>query len=156
MNISFEYSAFWIFPIVLISFFVSAWLYYKELNKDEVPRIFVFLLALLRFFVISLIGILFLVPRIESFTEKINKPVLIVALDKSESLIANTKDKKTFKLDIKKSIENLINKLSHKFEIKNYSFGGSTNDSINYSFLDQETNIASFFRDISSEYSRND
>ena len=124
----------WFFILCLLAGLTYAGiLYYKSRFSDEksffsFPNIF---LAIFRFLVITLISYFLLSPFINKLFEKKEKPIIVVALDNSKSIVL-AKDSVFYKSGFKKDIEKLVHSLSKKYEVQIYHFGNNLTKGIDY------------------------
>lgn len=112
-------------------------------------------MAIVRFLIITVITFLLLSPLIRTIKRTVEKPVVVIAQDNSESLIAG-KDSSFYKKEYKEKLQKLINKLADKYDVRMYSFADkikelSTLDSLN--FKDKQTNISALFDELDTRYS---
>lgn len=107
------------------------------------------LFAFLRFCTIFLILLLLINPKIEQVKVYNEKPNLVVAVDNSSSITYLEQDKNVF--DLVESIKE-NDKLSDKFNIDFYSFGGDVNKSDSISFSEKQTNLDKVFKELSQVY----
>ena len=85
MEFAFNYSPFWLIPILLVSALLSWWLYRR--TRDLLTPVQQVLLGVLRFLAFSLVGFLLLEPLL-NYLQKISYPPIIAVLqDTSESLL---------------------------------------------------------------------
>lgn len=112
-------------------------------------------MAALRFITITLLSFLLLSPLIKTIKRTVEKPVVVIAQDNSESLIAG-KDSSFYKKQYKESLQKLINELSDKYDVRTFSFADkikelTTVDSIN--FKDKQTNISALVDELDTRFS---
>jgi hypothetical protein len=112
-------------------------------------------MAAFRFLSVSILAFLLLSPLIKSVTREVEKPVIIVAQDNSQSLILG-KDSAFYKNDYKTKLKKLIDELGDKYEVRSYSFGDKVKelgnpDSVN--FNEKQTDISSLFGEIETRFS---
>ncbi len=149
-DINFTYSLWWIFPIILVSLGLSLLLYYKN-KKEEFSNKILFFLASLRFFIFVILAVLLLSPVIRSWKSRIEKPIIIVAVDNSRSMILNSDSNKVI-ANYKKMINGISDELGDKFKIDYFSFGEELRKNNIYSFTDNKTDISSVFNIIQKRY----
>lgn len=150
------YPAWLIIVVILIATIYSFILYSKNSFNDKpfysLPNI---LLLVLRFFVVAAICFLLLSPFIKKNFERTEKPVVVIAIDNSESVLLN-KDSISLKNKFSDNINNLSDALSKKYEVKKYTFGQEVNDKFELDFSEKRTNISQLFDFIYEQfYNRN-
>ncbi|GHV66416.1 hypothetical protein FACS1894199_09790 [Bacteroidia bacterium] len=156
MNILFEYSFGWFFPIIGLSFFV-AWRKYKKVAAlKSVGKWEILLIAGLRFLTVFLLLFLLLKPALSFYRNIREKPLLIIAQDNSMSLL-NTVDSTFFKNEYQSFLEQKLSALSAKFDVERLTFGKNVSrvdaDS-RIDFREHYTNISGVFTYIDENYRR--
>jgi hypothetical protein len=155
MNIVFEYP-WWFSLFCLIAGFVYAFILYRKDKKFTESSLWIVRsMAVFRFLSITILSFLLLSPLIKSINREVEKPVIIVAQDNSQSLIIG-KDSTFYKTDYKNKLQKLIDELGDKYEVRAYSFADkvkelSTTDSLK--FNEKQTDISSLFDEIETRYS---
>ncbi|OFY87651.1 MAG: hypothetical protein A3F72_13440 [Bacteroidetes bacterium RIFCSPLOWO2_12_FULL_35_15] len=155
MNIVTEYPT-WFFLFCLSAGFVySFFLYRKDKKLDELSIWFIRLMATFRFSVVTILSFLLLSPLLKSIHREVEKPIVIIAQDNSESLIIG-KDSSFIKKEYKQNLQKLINDLSDKYEVYSYSFADKIKEftsSDSLKFNEKQTDFSSLFAEIETRYS---
>ena len=118
---------------------------HKEKSMSKLNMLFSFL----RFLSIFSVLLLLINPKFEQLSFFIEKPSLVVAIDNSSSIRHLNQDTQTI---------NLVERLSHdknlndKFNIDLYTFGESFKATDSITFLENQTNINSAFKQLSQIY----
>lgn len=155
MNIEFSYPIWYVFICLLIGGAYSFVLYRKEDLLNEVKNAIVYAMAFFRFITVTTLCLLLLEPLIETETEIVDKPVLIMAYDNSESILLN-KDSSYYKGEFLSATEKLEQQLSDKYELKTFSFGDNIENEVNLNYEDKQTDVSEFIEDVYSRfYGRN-
>jgi hypothetical protein len=102
--------------------------------------------------------LLLLSPLLKTVFREVEKPVIVIAQDNSESIVVG-KDSTFYRTTYKKNLANLSDELSSKYDVRMYSFGeklkevppGSAGTELN--FTEKETDMASFFAEMDTRYS---
>lgn len=145
-------SPFWcILLCIAIGALGSFLLYRKDKSLGELSSLWKKTLAALRFLSISFLAFLLLEPLLEFSKEKIEKPILVLANDSSESMVFSN-DSLQVKQQLKLDFEELEKKLSSKYEVVSYSFGDEIKEGFDFDFDSKMTNISSFFKEIQNRY----
>ena len=126
-------------------------LYYRDTKLVEVKPWLKILLASLRFVVVTLLAFLLLSPLLKTIFREVEKPVIVVAQDNSESLVIG-KDSSFYKKDYKEKLNSFIQKLSDKYEVRTYSFGDKISSTIPFDYSDKQTDISSLMDEIDTRY----
>ena len=150
LSLSTEYSLWLIIFCILAGAGGAAILYYKEKNRDFNLRTRR-LLAWLRGIGIFLIAFLLLSPMIKTVTRRLEKPIVILAVDKSESVVIG-EDSSYYRHDFLKSWNNLIAKLSKKYEVRDYSFSDNLKTGSQGAFDGKQTDMGEVFSEIGTRY----
>ncbi len=131
----------------------SLLLYYKDKQFRELGapfRKWIVVLSVLRFLSVTFLAFLLLSPLIRTSTTRIEKPIVVLLQDNSQSIGINEKSGDSAKYV--QQISNLVKNLSAKFDVKTYSFGSSLNDALQFSFADKTTNISASLDQVSNIY----
>lgn len=143
----------WYYTLLcLIAGFVFAGiLYYKDKHNVNRTKSLLLLLFSFRFLSVSLIAILLLDIFIKHTTYEDEKPIIIFAQDNSSSILSN-KDSNYIKSNYINDIDNLLENISEKYEVKKYIFDSETDINKTIDFKGKETNISKLFSDIENNY----
>ncbi len=152
MEIFTKYSIWFVVPILVLAAALSFYLYYKDKKLEKINKVALYLLAFLRFVTFSILGFLLLMPIIKHYNVIVDKPLIIIAQDKSASVGSTVSIDGCKPEEYKKNIQDLYQNLSEKYEVKLYTFGNQIGDSLNYKFDAKETNFAPIFRLIDKKY----
>jgi len=116
-------------------------------------------MALVRFLSVSAIAFLLLNPLLKTVFREVEKPVIVIAQDNSQSIVLG-KDSAFYRTAYKGKLEKLSRDLSDKFEVRIYSFGDKLKElteagksgleEINYS--EKETDLSSFFEEMDTRF----
>lgn len=140
---------------VLLGVGYALFLYHKNRSIifEKKPRI---VMATLRGLAITLIAFLLLAPMLKMTVKKTEKPIILVAIDNSESIRSN-KDSAFYKSDYPKQVQQMVNELKKNYEVKTYLIGDedqlvSDNQELNISLTDKSTNLSSIFDQVNMLY----
>ena len=126
---------------------ISYFTYYKNSISANSKKWFgwpVWLLALLRFLSVSILAFLLLSPVIRSIFKKVEKPVVIIAADNSQSILLN-KDSAFYKNNLQAQINTLEDKLREKYDVRTYKFGNEISDDNKLNFKDKQTDLSGLY-----------
>ena len=146
-----EYPLWLIVFCILLGVCVSLLLYYKNNIYNFTPTIKK-TLAVIRFVAVTIIAFLLLSPLVKSVTRHVEKPVIVIAQDNSESVLIN-KDSAFYKKQYVENLNKFIKELGSKYEVKTYAFGDKVSEKTNFDFKDKLTNISAFFDEFKTRYS---
>ncbi len=153
MQINTAYPLWWIIPCLLAAAGITWLLYSKNPFGDDVNKrspLYIGLMAL-RFTALFLIAFLLLSPFIKTSSRKVQKPVIVLALDNTESILAN-KDSLFYTTDYPKKIEALAQELRKDFDVKIYGLNNQLEEKASYDFKGKQTNLSSLFTEVAGQY----
>lgn len=153
MAILTEYPFWLIILCILLGAIFAIILYYKNKDVDFGKRNLKVLYGL-RGLSITLIAFLILAP-LTKMTQKVSeKPIIFVAIDNSESIIANV-DSTFYKTTFVSQIQELQESFGDKYEVIPYLIGDKSrkNESNTFDFSDKSSNLSQIFDDINLLYS---
>ena len=155
MNIITEYPIWFILFCIAAGIIYSGILYYRDKKLIESSVWLVRLMAAFRCTVVTLISFLLLSPLLKSVNREVEKPIIIIAQDNSES-IAIGNDSALFKKEYKQNLQKFIDQLNDKYEVSLYSFADKIkelNSTDSLTFKEKQTDISSLFDEIETRYS---
>lgn len=155
MNLILEYPWWFCLFCIIAGFAYSFVLYRKDKSLNEFHVWLVRFLAAIRFIVITTLTFFLLSPLLKTISRRVEKPVVIVAQDNSESLIIG-RDSSFYKKEYKQKLRKLLDDLGDKYEVRTYSFADKikelkTADSLTYN--EKQTDISSLFDELETRYS---
>lgn len=151
MQIVTEAPLWWIVFCAIGGLAYASVLYYRERQFEELARWKVWTMATLRFLSVFIIIFLLLTPLLKTMVTHLEKPVFIVALDESESMV-ETSDTNFIQQKLKPELNQLIDKLGEEYEVRTYSFGEAVKEELDYNFNQKETNISSLIDELNIRY----
>jgi hypothetical protein len=101
-------------------------------------------LALLRFCSVSILAFLLLSPVVKSLFKKVEKPIIIIAADNSQSVLLN-KDSAFYRKELPGEVQKLANALGSKYDVRTFTFGGDTKDNLKLDYKEKQTNISGLY-----------
>lgn len=152
MDLIFSYHPAWIFIALAIAGLYTFILYRKNNLLIEVSKKVKLLLSTIRFVTVFILSILLIGIILEHYITKVEKPILFIAHDVSESVIQN-KDSSFIKNEYQVSLNNLSSALNEKFDVINYSFSNTINDNLSSNYSGKLTNLSKVLDQIYSQYS---
>ena len=155
MSILTENSLWFILLCVALGVIFAFALYFRNRNTDFDKRAAI-VMSVLRGVSVTLISILLLAPMLKLSVRESDKPLLIFAIDNSESM-ASTQDSTFYRSDFQVKMDKLIHDFGDKYEIKTYLIGetnkiASDNEPFKADFTDKATNISSLFEEVDNLY----
>lgn len=155
MSLLSQYSL-WFLPLcLLVGAGCALLLYYKSttLDLDKKSRI---IMSCLRGLAVSLICFLLLAPMLKMVVKDLDKPLIVFAVDNSESVVL-AKDSAYYRHDYPKQVEQLVNSFGDKYDVKLYSVGekNQLQEEKNADFLnftEKSTDLSSIFNEVATLY----
>lgn len=154
MSFSTEYSL-WYTLLCLILAGAGSWFLYAKHPLDLRGKYGIWIeraLLLLRFLSLFCISFLLLGPLMKLWTTQTEKPIIILALDGSQSIVAN-KDSAYYRNTFVPQLQKLQERLSENYDVKAYTFGREIKESLDPQFSERQTNMANVFDYIHTAYS---
>ena len=145
-----EYSAFWIIPIVLLSFGLSYFLYRNDKYLQKLNKLPKFGLIAIRFLSIFLISFFLIKPLIVNLKQQLFKPQLIILQDNSQSIVLN-KDSLYYQNELPKQYQEFYKQLRNSgIEYATYSFSDSIRLNSKFNFNRKITDISNALNEASN------
>lgn len=126
-------------------------LYYRDNRFDETKPWLTRVMATFRFVVLSILAFLLLTPMLRSISRTIEKPIIVIAQDNSQSIVqGNTMEymEKTYK----PAFDDLVTKLKNDYEVRTLSFGDAVSEKTSFDFSDMLTNYTTLFEELHVKY----
>jgi hypothetical protein len=136
--------------VILIGASYASILYFKN-RKNKLGKTWTILLFVTRFLSVSLLTFLLLSPFIKSKSKQLEKPVVVIGLDNSRSMVL-VKDSAEVRTNFSTKLENIIDRLREKYDVEAYTFGGKIQQSANPDFRQETSNYADFILKMKEDY----
>ncbi len=156
-NIITDSPSWFIIFCLLLGILYALALYYRE-KKNEFPSWLKLIMGFIRFLVISTISFLLLSPFIRSVFSAVEKPLIIIGQDNSQS-IRISQDSTFYLQTFPSDMDKLAAGLSKNFQIRKYTFGENVRElknnetfSANVNYSERMTDISDFFKRINDIY----
>lgn len=150
-----EYPLWLIIFIILLGAGYACFLYFRNNTVvfEKVPKI---VMACLRGVAMSLLAFLLLAPMLKMVRKQVDKPLILVAVDNSESVVSG-KDSAYYRTEYAKQVQNMISELGDSYEVKTYKIGDEDaligdDEQLNLDFSDKSSNLASLFDQVDMVY----
>ena len=139
---------------VLLGIGYALFLYFRNDNVAFEKRSRI-VMASLRGMAMALLAFLLLAPMLKMIRKQTDKPVLIFAIDNSES-IQSGKDATYYTTDYPKQLQKVVSDLAKQYDVDAYLVGDKNlladNENVNVDFSDKSTNLSSLFDEVSLLY----
>lgn len=150
LNIQTTISHAGLYLVILIAATVSLiyLIYFFKKQADEFLPYQRYLLGGIKFLAVFFTIILVLSPLLETIKNRIEKPILILGIDNSESMVSDS----TNKVVIDNFINSFNTESSDKFQVETLTFGEKLSKSSEPDFSEQRSNYSNFFTELDKRY----
>lgn len=152
MEIVTEYPLWFSLFCILLGGLYTFVLYRKSQFRNEgkltLPLI---LMSVFRFITVSFLAFLLLVPLIKYLTREVEKPIIVIAQDGSESLLAN-KDSGYMKAEYPAAMNTLMAALQEDYDVVAYTYGSKLDNGLNFNYTEKQTDIAAVVKEVENQY----
>ncbi len=148
----FEYSPWFVILCIILALGYAFLLYFRDKKLKELSKTKISLLAVLRFFSSLIIALLLLSPLLKTIRTTVEKPIIIFAVDNSQSVklaCTNKDDRFQQMLD---NVNNVINSVSDDYDVKSFSFGDDLTDTLPFDFSYNQTDISNVITQVSNQF----
>jgi len=156
MKLLTQYPLWLVIFAILLGVGYALYLYYKNNNVIfEKPVRAV--MASLRGLAVALIAFLLLAPMVKLTVKQTDKPIILVAIDNSESVKSN-KDSAFYVKEYPAQVAKMISDLGDSYDVKTYLVGDEDHligdkETLDMNFSDKSTNLSSLFDQVDMLYS---
>lgn len=126
-------------------------LYFREAKLNEISLWLRGTMAVFRFLLVSFLAFLLMSPLLKTIFREVEKPVIVIAQDESESLVMG-KDSSFNKTDYPKKLQALRDALGDKFNVVTYSFGDKFREDAKFQYNDKLTDFSILFDELETRY----
>lgn len=148
------------YPLWFIVFCLAAgaaysWVLYRSSNnlfQEPDMRGKMVFMSVLRFLSVSLIAFLLLNPLLKYISNKIEKPIVVLAIDNSESILLHS-DSSAYREKLGSLFEQLQRELGSEIVLQPYLFGDKPAIKKTPDFKDKLTDLSELFEEVSNVYS---
>jgi hypothetical protein len=150
INIITEYSL-WFVPLcLLLGVGYALLLYYREKHHEFKKRTIRVMFGM-RTISVALIAFLLLSPLVKTTSRTIEKPIIVVAQDNSQSIVFS-KDSASIRKDYTAEMKKLTEELKGDYDLKTFSFGDKVVEGMPFSFSDKQTDVSAMLDEIQARY----
>lgn len=136
---------------ILLGVAYSIILYRNDSQFSEVNTIIKRLMTALRFLCVTILSFLLLTPLIKTITRSVEKPIIIIAQDASQSIVVG-KDSVFYKKQFAESLTSLADELKDDFDIRTYSFGEKTSAQFDFNYKQKQTDFNGLFDQLNVQF----
>ena len=150
-SLSFQYPAYFLALCALLGLAYAALLYWRDTTfREQSPKLNK-ILGFLRWLVVTVLSALLLSPLLKSLLVETKKPVVVLAMDQSESVGQDFSDEKL--AAFKTGWANTKNALSENYEVHEMAFGDAAREGVDWQFKDKVSNISALMQSVYDQYS---
>ena len=149
-NLVFSYPAWYILLCILIGGFFAGLLYFRDTRFSE-TRGLLTALTVLRFLSVTAISLLLIEPMVRYFDRDIEPPVVVLAVDNSQSL-AMGRDSAAVREGYPQMVAELKASLSGNYDVAVYTFGQSIREDGTVDLSEPVTDLSSVFTEVKNRY----
>ncbi len=142
----------WSLALVIFTGLLYAAVLYVGNKKNKLSKSLTVTLFIFRFLAVGLMAFLLLTPYIKTRVKSIEKPIILVGIDNSSSIIG-TSDSVYYKTQFQEDLQQQLEALSDKYDVKTYLFGQQVINSEQPRFTDAKSDYGAFFNLINSAWS---
>ncbi|MEL6865926.1 MAG: hypothetical protein AAFP19_15985, partial [Bacteroidota bacterium] len=150
-NLSFQYPTWYLILCLLLGLAYAGFLYYRDTTFKEQSNALKYGMGIARFLTVSFLSMLLLSPLLKSVVTEVKKPVVVLAQDESESVVANMEAEEV--QQYQQSIEALGQSLGEEYDLKRYAFGSEVREEIGFEFKDKVSNLSEMLQSLYDLYS---
>lgn len=128
-------------------------LYFRDRFNRTYGSALAALLGFLRFVVVSLLAFFLLRPLIKNTSTDIQKPIIVVAQDNSQSLVVG-KDSLYYRQQYPGMLQSLISAFGDNYDVRTYNFGSQLSEGTDSLKFDEKiTDYSTLFDEVYNKYS---
>ena len=152
MELTTEYSPWFILLCVALGAIVSWILYQRSRDRYEWSPLLVGSLAAIRGIAIAFLAFFLLGPLIKYLQREIQKPIIVIAHDGSMSMVSS-QDSAVVKAELPNRLNYLQDRLSDKYEVRTFTYGEQVREGLDLSQNDVQSDMGEMFQEIDDRYS---
>ncbi|CAN5262558.1 hypothetical protein BH09BAC5_BH09BAC5_20300 [soil metagenome] len=151
LSIITEAPSWYLLLCILAGVIYSGVLYFRDAKLKDVSAFLRGLMTIFRFIVVFFLAFLLMNPLLKTIYREVEKPVIVIAQDESESLIMGS-DSSFNKKEYPLKIEKFKEALSDKFNVVVYSFGDKFRENTAFDYKDKLTDFSALFEELETRY----
>lgn len=152
MSLVTEYPLWFVIFCMALGAVYAGVLYFRNRKLDEMPRTLLPVLAFFRFAAVSLLAFFLLNPLLESLTREVEKPIVVIAQDRSQSLVGGA-DSAFYTGALAEQLQQLETTLGSEYEVATFNVGESVVPGYDFSYSGRQTDLSQVFEEIATRYS---
>ncbi len=150
-NLSFQYPTWYLLLCLALGIGYALMVYFRDKTFLEEASWLKWIMGILRTLAVSLLAILLLSPLIKNLVTDTKKPIVVLAQDHSESVMAEMSEETL--QGYKNNYATLKASLEENYEVKEYAFGNDVREGIDFNFTDKVSNLSELLKSMYDLYS---
>ena len=153
MTILTEYPKWFILLCLLAAALYAGALYFRDKFNRTYGNRLATVLGILRFVATATLAFFVLKPLIKTIKRDVEKPIIVIAQDNSESLTISG-DSALYKGAYLESLKALQQELGENYDVKGYTFGSEVHEGLDsISYTEKQTDFTNLLEEINTRYS---
>jgi hypothetical protein len=152
LNLITSYPLWFVLFCLLLGISYALILYYKQSKIQDLSKNSKTILATLRFLTVSFIAFLLLSPMLKTIQREIEKPIVVIAQDQSQSIVLN-KDSAYYNSQYLTDLQKMADELSEKYDVKTFSFGDKLTEGLAGKYEEKFSDYSNFFDEVYNRFS---
>jgi hypothetical protein len=142
----------WLLLVCAFAGLFYAWLLYRndKLFTESGPWL-VRSMAAFRFFTVTILSIFLLSPMIRTIFKEVEKPIIVVLQDNSESITA-IRDSVNFRKNYPEAMNSFLKTIEGDFDVRSFSIGTGLSEVPAYKFNDKETDLSAPINELKARF----
>ncbi|MFM9945669.1 MAG: vWA domain-containing protein [Bacteroidia bacterium] len=124
----------------------------NSLQFDSNPKLWTWIISGIRFLSVSIIAFLLLNPLLKYISSEVEKPIVVLAFDNSESII-NQADSAIYRKKLSEFYKSFQKQIGDEIKVQPYLFGDRPEVADKPNFKGKQTDISALFAELSNVYS---
>ena len=150
-NLSFQYPTWYLLLCLALGIGYALMVYFRDKTFLEEANWLKWVMGIMRTLAVSLLAILLLSPLIKNLVTDTKKPIVVLAQDHSESVMADMSEEAL--QGYKNNYATLKASLEENYEVKEYAFGNDVREGIDFNFTDKVSNLSELLKSMYDLYS---
>lgn len=149
-NLSFQYPVWYLLFCLVLGLIYALVLYFRDNRFQEQSKWLNGILGTVRALTVAFLASLLLSPLLKSIKTEIQKPIIVIAQDVSESVQVDLNA--TQKAKYQQNLETLVEQLQKDYELVTFSFGERIRNGLDTAFNDKSTNLSEMLSAVYDRY----
>lgn len=153
MSILTTYSPWFFLLCIVVGLIYSGALYFRDTFNRNYGKTLATILGIVRFSAVTLLAFFLLKPLIKSINKTVEKPIIVIAQDNSQSLLF-CKDSAFYKNEYLQKLREVSASFGDDYEIRTFNFGDQIHEGIDsVSFSEKLTDMSKLMDEVYTKFS---